>query len=401
MHKGVQRWVGRVWLLFALTLLPVLSLLAPAAPAASETPICQQTLPEPASGTFTLDRTSLRPGERTIGIVSGLASWPVHLFGGSGETFEACVPGAAFPRVEVMAHDNAAYFLVPITPSLPAHNYQIGLLFYEGGQPLSGGRLVRFNAALTVTAHPTPVSGITPACQQTHPAATTGGIAGPGGALTGTPITAAVRGLDPRWTGGLNEYDRLDYIACLAGQATPITDLRRSDSPFEVPVPADLASGRHSLVVIGLGAGGLVTWRIAVLVLAHPELNLSPNPAPAGSWLSVSGNCAAPQSSASLISAAFDNSGQHDFDGTNGVWQFPGKGSAGSFSGRVLLKSTASGAYHVTMRCGGGLAGGAVLTVQPVLAVTGRAVLPSVVVGGLSLLLGLALVAVARPRPGR
>lgn len=145
-----------------------------------------------------LDRGSVRPGETTIGIVSGLAAWPVRLFGGSGETFMACVPGSQSQRVEVMAHDNAAYFLVPTATSLRPGHYQIGLLFSEGGQPLSGGRLVRFTATLTVTANPTRVSGITPACRQPHPAAAAGTVAAPGSALAGTRVSVAVRGVDPR-----------------------------------------------------------------------------------------------------------------------------------------------------------------------------------------------------------
>lgn len=505
MRRGVRRRIGRFWLLFApVLLMPTLSLSLPAAPAASETPICQQTLPEPTSGAFTLDRTSLGPGERTIGVVGGLASWPVHLFGGSGETFEACLPGAAAPQPEVMAHDNAAYFLVQSYTPRPG-TYRVGLLFYEGGQPLSGGRLVRFDATLTVTANATPVNGITPACRQSHPAATTGRLVLGGSTLTGGALIPSVQGLDPRLIDGLNEYDHFDYIACLAGQATPITDLPSSDSTFVVWIPKDLAPGSHSLIVIGPGMGGLVTWRMDVRVVATPQLRmspspapagswlavsgscentqsislisgafdnsgrhawrgslfgelqpgpngvwrfpgkgstgsfsgrvllrstatgdfrvimlcsgglsygtmltvragpllrLSPNPAPAGSWLSVSGRCAQPQASASLISAAFDNTGQHDWDGTNGVWQFAGTGSAGSFSGQVLLKSSASGAYQVTMRCGGGRAAGTTLTVQPVLAATGRPVLPGLVIGGLSLLFGLVLVRAGRRPAG-
>jgi len=362
----------RIWWLPALALLlPALAVLAPAAPAAAETPLCQQSLPQPSSGNFELDRGSVRPGETTIGVVSGLAAWPVHLFGGSGETFTACLPGAAFPRAEVMAHDDAAYFLVAVPASLRPGSYRVGLLFYEGGGPLSGGRLVRFDVPLTVTAHPAPVSGTTPACRHTHPAAGTGALAGPGRAQIGVPISAVLRGLDPRMIGVLNEYDGLDYIACLAGRASPITHLVRSDTPFQVPVPADLTPGGHSLVVIGPGPGGLVRWRLVVVLMAPPTLHL-PKSALAGTRQPVSGSCDHAATIA-LVSAAFDNSGSHDWrgslDGTlqpgpNGVWQFRAAGSAGSFSGQILLKATADGTYPVVMRCGGGLALSTTLTVE-------------------------------------
>ncbi|HEU5270031.1 MAG TPA: hypothetical protein VFU36_08910 [Jatrophihabitans sp.] len=74
--------------------------------------------------------------------------------------------------------------------------------------------------------------------------------------------------------------------------------------------------------------------------------------------------------------------------------------SAGNFSGRILLKSTASGTYQVTMRCGGGRAAGTTLTVQPVLAASGRPVLPGLAIGGLSLLLGLVLLRAGRRPAG-
>lgn len=165
-------------------------------------------------------------------------------------------------------------------------------------------------------------------------------------------------------------------------------------------MPSDLAPGNHSLVIIGISTNGLATWRQAILVTARPVLRMSPNPAPAGSWLSVSGSCPDARS-ISLISAGFDNRGSHDWDGTNGVWRFTGSGAEGSFSGRLLVKSTASGAYRVTIRCDGGLAGHATLTVRPALAATGGPVLADLVIGGLSLLLGLILVRIARRRPAR
>lgn len=403
MRNPLTAVLSRLVVVVALALTGVgLAVVSAAPPASAGTLDCGLPAGRPTSGQLQLDRSSVRPGERTIGIVSDLRTWPIRLIGGgSGETFESCVPWAPGIRTEVMVHDNAGYFVVSVPATVRAGTYQIGLVFAEGGTPLTGGTLVRFNVPLTVTASPAPITGSTKACQQSHRSATVGTLQS-GGGFIGRTLGAQIIAGDPLQVGGLNEYDRLAYIACLAGQAYPVTGLASSTSQFSLPVPADLQPGNHSLVVFGWTAapGGIATWRATVLIEAAPTLQLSPDPAPAGSWLSVSGSCDH-TTSISLISRAFDRNNGHNWDNLNGVWQFSGQGSAGTFSGRILLRNDISGDFGVGMRCGGGLAASTTLTVSPSLSATGSAVAPELATGGASVLAGAGLLILARRRSAR
>jgi len=382
--------------------------LGQAAPAAATVPLCQQNLPAAGSGTLTLDRGAVAPASTVVGVISGLTAWPVYLFGGSGETFSTCTPWTSVDgHTEAMAHDAAAYFLISVPATAQPGSYPIEVVFSEGGTALTPGTLVRLEATLEVNRVPSAVTGTTGACRQSHAAATTGTYAGPGAAVTGGQMAMGIFGLDPRAIHGIDFTSGLTYLACLAGQATPITGLPRSGAPFHVSVPDNLSLGGHSIVIIGAdGAGGLRQWRSVVLIRARPHLILPADPVPAGSVITVSGNCDRTPV-VTLISGAFDTRGEHDWTGptygvllpgTDGVWRFPTSGPLGDFSGQVLLRSSAVGQYPVTLRCSGGLSMTTSVTVTAALAATGSPARTELVTGLISLSVGLALAGLASRR---
>ena len=75
---------------------------------APEVPTCSTRVPLATTGRLTLDRTSVRPGEDALAIVSNLTPWPARMIGGgSGENLVYCAPWMPYAQVATMTHDSA------------------------------------------------------------------------------------------------------------------------------------------------------------------------------------------------------------------------------------------------------------------------------------------------------
>jgi hypothetical protein len=244
-------------------------------------PICQQTVPAATDGHLTVDRSSVRPGESTLGVLTDFTQWPAGLIGGgSGETFLSCAPWLPLGHAEVMTHDVAAMFLITVPTGTPPGTYRVGVVFYQGSrQPFDSGPAARLDASLTVSARPSP-PGPSPACQLSHAPAAGGSLEAPAMAQSGTGIQVAVTGVKPTRLSWLNEYAHLQFVACLGGRATAVTTLASGTSPFTVAVPAGLRPGPYRLTVTGTLDATVSEWGHAIQVSSPPPPSAPPTVAP-------------------------------------------------------------------------------------------------------------------------
>jgi hypothetical protein len=261
------------WLLLALAL--ALNV-APAGAAPPADPNCGGAVPAATDGHMELDRAAVRPGEPALGVLTNFRQWPIRLIGGgSGETFLSCTPW--LPGAEVMIHDAAGLFLMPVPIGTKPGTYQVSVRFYEGGiSALRGGRKVQLTAALTVSAEPPATTEVSAACRLNHTTAKTGVLEAPTTVHAGTTLPVSVTGV--AHTVVLNEYDRLFFVACLAGRATAVTfpgglEVNPPSLSFSVHVPPGLPAGTYDLAVTGtLPDVGIVSWHRIVVVQQSPVL---------------------------------------------------------------------------------------------------------------------------------
>lgn len=242
------------------------------AAAAMEVPICEQVLPAPTIGAITLDTPTVQAGTRVLGVLTGITPWPANLIGGgSGETFLSCTPWMSLGKAEVMPNPGAALFQVDVPEGTPAGTYPVSVVYYEGSvRPNRDGTLVRLGTTLTVSADPVVDPSTGAACALTGAPASTGQLVGGDTATPGGVLPIALEGLDGEgWI--LNEYDRLGFVACLDGAATPVpTSL--TTTAFDVRIPARTAPGAYVVRVWGVVAGEVVWWERPVTVTAAPAV---------------------------------------------------------------------------------------------------------------------------------
>lgn len=263
---------------------------APSARAASAE--CGRNIPLATDGRLTLDRTSVRPGDSVLGILSNFRQWPEGLIGGgSGETFESCATWGPNQESEVLFHDAAGMFLFPVPLGTKPGTYQVEVIFFQGStDPMQYEHRARLTTPVTVTTQPADMPSA--ACRLHHGVAGPGALTAPATVQAGGDLTVTV--LTRRYGAYLNEYDRLYFVACLNGRATVIAHQSTRPRSFTVPVPSGLQPGSYDLVVTGLlpdGAGQVAinSWHSSVVVQAAPS---SPSPPPlavtgADPWLAT------------------------------------------------------------------------------------------------------------------
>ena len=240
---------------------------------------CQTGFPTATDGHLVLGSRYVRPGGFVLGVLSGFTQWPQALIGGaSGETFLDCSPWPSSDLAEVIVHDSAGYFLLPVPPSAVPGTYIVGVRFHQGSTgPFDDlTPTVELTASVIVTGNPAAPGAASPACQVPHAAASAGTLGVPAVVHPGDSMPVTLAGTT---TGLLNEYDRLCFVACFDGQPTVVTypgpASTRTSSAFTVPIPSGIAPGAYQLAVTGVGTSGntppseptrVVTWRHAVTV---------------------------------------------------------------------------------------------------------------------------------------
>ena len=266
-------------LLLAAALFAVFGPPASSASADPAAAVCTKQLPAATDGHLTLDRTSVKPGESTLAVLSAFHQWPQRLIGGgSGETFLSCAPWLPLGRAEVMIHDSAGLFSISVPAGTKPGTYSVGVVFYQGStQPslTEGGREVHLSVPLIVTNHPA-TSGNSPVCQLHHAAAPTGRLQAPSSTQPESTLPVAVMGVSQSHIGALNEYRHLTYVACFGGHATTTT----SASGFNLLVPPAMQPGSYDLKVTGVVDGKVVTWTRSVAVLGTSQPTPTPTRTP-------------------------------------------------------------------------------------------------------------------------
>ena len=226
-------------------------------------------------GHLALDRSSVRPGEQVLGVLSGFEQWPEGLFGGSGETFQSCGTWGTH-ETEVIIHDTAGFFLLRVPAHTEPGSYQVEVRFYQGSaDEADGTKPVRLTTSVAVTDEPMHEAGVSPACALRHSAATNGRLTKPAPVHPGGQLPVSLTGV--KSIGFLNEYDDLYFVACLAGRATPITYSGAPRSSFTVAVPSGLRPGSSQLVVTGVSRH-VVSWRRSILVQGQQAATPTPTP---------------------------------------------------------------------------------------------------------------------------
>lgn len=266
MHPGARPVRGRA-LLVGLLLAAETVLAGPSA-ATTQDPVCEQSLPAATDGVLTLDRSTMQPGTRGIGILTSFAQWPTGLVGGgSGETFLSCTPWAPDGAAEVMQPWDPALFLFDVPAGTPAGDYPVSVVFLVGPVlPFDQGTLVRLGTTLTVSLDPVPRTGPTAACAIPGDAASTGQVVTSGTVVPGGTLTL---GLEPGDGAiGFNEYDTLWTVACLDGEATPVVQNIATGPPVELAVPPDWAPGPHTVRLLGRLDTRPLWWESTVTVTA-------------------------------------------------------------------------------------------------------------------------------------
>ena len=243
--------------------------------------VCTQQLPGATDGHLTLDRTSIKPGESTLAVLSAFHQWPQRLIGGgSGETFLSCAAWLPLGKAEVMVHDSAGLFQITVPAGTKPGTYSVGVVFYQGSTKPSltdGGRKVRLSVPLTVTNHPA-TSGNSPVCQLHHAAASAGRVQAPSSTHAESTLPVAVTGIAQSRIGALNEYHQIAYVACFAGR----TAATSATSSFNVVIPPAMQPGSYDLQVTGVLDGSVVTWKrnVAVAGVSQPTPTPTRTPTP-------------------------------------------------------------------------------------------------------------------------
>jgi hypothetical protein len=270
--------------------------------------------PPASDGRLTLDRTSVRPGDTVIGVLSDFRQWPHGLVGGgSGETFKVCTPWQPYRDYPVLGHDTAALFLIHVPAGLKAGGYPVSVRFFKDATSSSDiGFHVGLTTTLTVTTNPPAPIGVSPACALHHAAAPFGALSAPMSVPAGGSLRVAVTGVGRIFP--LGESQRLYFVACLAGQATPVVYPRDPGPSFTVPVPPGLRPGSYDLVVTGVAAANpeseaaILSWHRTVTITETPVLPATGTPVwsaiaaaaalmAAGGWLQLvaSRRCSRPR----------------------------------------------------------------------------------------------------------
>lgn len=238
-------------------------LLMPSSVAAQDQPVCEQELPAATSGTLRMDSDTVAAGGSALALVSGLDRWPVELIGGgSGETFLSCTPWAPQGAAEVMPSEHAALLLVQAPVGTPPGSYPVSVVYVDpdGADPA----VVRLSTTVTVVPGPVePSRGVV--CELDGPRAAAGVLAGDDSIVRGATGTFELDDVGPDRLTVLNEYDRLWFVACLDGIATPVV----SDDPnaaFTVAAPPGIDAGAHRLQLLGLLDSTLVVWERSIVV---------------------------------------------------------------------------------------------------------------------------------------
>ena len=137
--------------------------------AAAQAPICEQDLPAATDGRFTLDRSTVQPGDDIVGVLTDFQQWPAGLIGGgSGETFLSCTPWASAESAEVIRNQGAPLVLLAVPVDAVPGTYTVSVVFQEGStQPSpTDARTARLTASVTVATQAAPTSGgPSPACR--------------------------------------------------------------------------------------------------------------------------------------------------------------------------------------------------------------------------------------------
>jgi hypothetical protein len=228
---------------------------------AQDVPVCEQDLPAATSGTLRMDSATVAAGGPALALVSGLDRWPTELIGGgSGETFLSCTPWAPQGAAEVMADEDAAVLLVPVPAGTAPGSYPVSVVYVDP----DAAEPVRLRTTVTVAPDPVaPSRGVV--CELDGPDAAAGELTGDDSIPSGATGTFALDDVGADRLTVLNEYDRLWFVACLDGIATPVV----SDDPgvpFTVAAPAALEPGAHRLRLLGLLDSTLVVWQRGIVV---------------------------------------------------------------------------------------------------------------------------------------
>lgn len=272
-----MRTVVRIVLDVAVVVAGVLAapvVMAAPADAGTVPPVCEQPLPTATDGTLTLDTPTVQAGSQALGILTGFARWPQALIGGgSGETFLSCAPWLPLGSAEVMPYPGAPLFLVDVPRGTPAGEYPVSVVFYEGSQePFApGDGPSRLSVTLAVSAEPVRSSSTGAACALSGSPAGMQELVGGDGAVPGGVARLTLIGPQDGW-GYLNEYDRLRFVACVEGTASPV--LHDGEGPaveLDVQVPATVEPGVHLVRLWGAVEGQVVWWERTITVAAPPD----------------------------------------------------------------------------------------------------------------------------------
>lgn len=235
-------------------------------------PSCERPFPAATDGTLVLDTPTVEAGSSVLGVLTGFDQWPQALIGGgSGETFVSCAPWQPDGDAEAMVvADDVALFLLHVPPGTSPGTYPVGVLFYEGSEDAFGRDPARLSTTVTVTAEPVEPRSNGAACS----------------ALSGDPAgVRELRGGDGAVPGGVarltltepsdvgtsfNEYDRLWFVACIDGLASPVVHEGGRPVDIDVRMPAPLAPGPHLLRLWGI-VDGVVWWERTITVAAPAD----------------------------------------------------------------------------------------------------------------------------------
>jgi len=244
--------------------------------AAAQSPICEQDVSAATDGRFMLDRSVVSPGDDILGVLTDFQQWPAALIGGgSGETFLSCTPWAPDGSAEVIPSQGAPFLLLAVPADVAPGPYTVSVVFQEGStQPTqTDGHTARLTAQVTVAAHaPLSGGGTSPACGFSPPPASVGQLAATASVRPGRPLAVTLTGVPPVQLSPMNEYDRLWFVACLDGVATPIAHLDEAPTAFTVDTPTGLAPGGHPLRVLGRLDNQDASWVVSVNVAATSGL---------------------------------------------------------------------------------------------------------------------------------
>ena len=231
---------------------------------------CEQTFPAASDGRLTLDTPVVQAGTQALALLSDFEAWPQHLIGGgSGETFLSCTPWQPTGNAEAMVVSDVALFLVQVPPQTPPGTYPVSVLFSERseGPDDPGDGVARLSTTVTVTADAVEPWSNGAACSAlTGRPANVRQLGGGDGAAPGgvARLTLAPPNDAGTW---FSEYDRLWFVACVDGAATPVVHEDGNPVDIDVRLPATLTPGTHVLRLWGI-VDEVVWWERSITVAA-------------------------------------------------------------------------------------------------------------------------------------